>query len=697
MGEMAAVKVLCAAAMVLVAAGASRAQSPGAPPDLDRLRNLIADRVRAESIPSFAVAVVRDGQIVWQEAFGPATSDTPYSLASVTKAITGTALMRLSDRGRLDLDRPANAYLGREKLRSPFWDADGATVRRLANHTAGLTTFYRTCDTERTCSVEDAIAQYGILFHAPGADFDYSNLGYAVLGDVIARVSGRSYAAYLRDEIFQPLKMTTCSVGLSGSPAASAVRCSVHDLALFAQWLMTSSSPLQAALSGPVSASGGQQYAFGWWIQPDYFGFRSVYGSGGTTDSSATFRLVPSRDIAVIALSNTGTNLTEQIADETLAEFLPRLRQTRQQRAAAAAAPAAPRQRPAPSDALVGTWTGFVETPAGKRSLSLDVSASGDVRSAFDGGPLTPFTRGGGVRSRIYGAISGNLRTPEAPPPYDLDMGLELHGQQLFGSATTHVRPGQTGSALSYWVELRKPLPAATGQLHLAVSRPIARVLTAGASERYLVDLAAADRADITIVQEGGLGIATFSPGGQLRRRLVAQDADAGFVLAAETAGTYQIELSAPSGRAAKYAIELDNISTAESRQSGQPAPDTESREQPVSEDDMRILERADAVLSAPEVWNRKDTRICLLEDRTRSLFCALEKAQLDLFGEYRHRAVALQEVRFAIDDVTSGREFEHRLRDYNNLRTTGFADVKRVLTIAKHRVRVRLDSRAAP
>ena len=98
-------------------------------------------------------------------------------------------------------------------------------------------------------------------------------------------------------------------------------------------------------------------------------------------------------------------------------------------------------------------------------------------------------------------------------------------------------------------------------------------------------------------------------------------------------------------------------------------------------------------MLSSETVWNRKDARICLLEDRTRSLFCALEQAQLDLFGEYRHRAVALQEVRFAIDDVTSGREFEHRLRDYNNLPTTGFADIKRVLTIARHRVRVKLDS----
>ena len=62
------------------------------------------------------------------------------------------------------------------------------------------------------------------------------------------------------------------------------------------------------------------------------------------------------------------------------------------------------------------------------------------------------------------------------------------------------------------------------------------------------------------------------------------------------------------------------------------------------------------------------------------------------MLKEYRHREVALQEVRFAIEDVTDGREFEHRLRDYNNLPDTQLADVKRVLTIATHRVRIRLD-----
>ncbi len=120
---------------------------------------------------------------------------------------------------------------------------------------------------------------------------------------------------------------------------------------------------------------------------------------------------------------------------------------------------------------------------------------------------------------------------------------------------------------------------------------------------------------------------------------------------------------------------------------------EAESRHQPVTAEDLRILQRADQILSSSAVWNRKDTRTCKPADRTWSLFCALEKASLDVLGEYRHREVALQEVRFAIVDATHGRRFEHRLMDYNNLRSTSFDDIKRVVKVATDRVNARLTS----
>lgn len=123
----------------------------------------------------------------------------------------------------------------------------------------------------------------------------------------------------------------------------------------------------------------------------------------------------------------------------------------------------------------------------------------------------------------------------------------------------------------------------------------------------------------------------------------------------------------------------------------GQDKPVYEQRDQPITKDDLLILKRADEILSDETKWNRKDDRSCKPEDKIWSLFCALQKATIEVLGKYDHRRVALQEVRFAIEDVTKGREFEHRLMDYNNLPTTQFKDIKQVLKMATEKVAARL------
>ena len=122
-------------------------------------------------------------------------------------------------------------------------------------------------------------------------------------------------------------------------------------------------------------------------------------------------------------------------------------------------------------------------------------------------------------------------------------------------------------------------------------------------------------------------------------------------------------------------------------------SPELEQRDQPVTEDDLRILLKADEILRDESVWNRNDDRVCDGDESTgkRSLFCALRKACIDILGKYDHRRVALQEVRFAVEDATRDRNLEHRLRDFNNLPETRFVDVKRVLRVATDRVRSRV------
>jgi alpha/beta superfamily hydrolase len=121
-------------------------------------------------------------------------------------------------------------------------------------------------------------------------------------------------------------------------------------------------------------------------------------------------------------------------------------------------------------------------------------------------------------------------------------------------------------------------------------------------------------------------------------------------------------------------------------------APEVERRDQRVTHADLFILKRAAELLADETRWNRNDTRVCNANATTWSLFCALHDASIYVLGEYQHRRVALQEVRFAVEDATDKRKLGgHRLMGFNNLPETGFAEVKNVLAAATSKVEARL------
>ena len=112
----------------------------------------------------------------------------------------------------------------------------------------------------------------------------------------------------------------------------------------------------------------------------------------------------------------------------------------------------------------------------------------------------------------------------------------------------------------------------------------------------------------------------------------------------------------------------------------------------PVSEGDILIVRRAREILNSPAKWNRADNRECPATQRTYSLYCALEKATKEVSKKFEHRGAAIQEARFAIDQVLAkGNHYEHRLMDYNNDPKTAFADVQKFFTLIEERIKKRL------
>ena len=471
-------------------------------PDFTAVRTFIQKKIVEQGIPSIAVAVAQDGRILWEDAFGladrekrvPATAHTAYYVASITKSITSTAVMVLSEHEQLRLDAPVNNYLGAAKVHSPMWDTNSATVRRVSTHTAGLTTYARKCAVgSDSClvSTDKAIERYGILFWPPGDHFDYSNLGYGILDEVVAHASGKSYGSFLQDEVFRPLGMTNCALEMkpgleevaaaqydstshkqsplqvSDTPGASSVRCSVHDLALFGMFMVKAHLPSQRPilsnqsidmiLNSTVDAGNGERYGIGWWVQPDLYGYHSVFAQGGTNDSFALLQMIPSEQIVVAVLANTGTTVPSKIAEEVLSALLPRFAEARRKAAFV------PKHEPTKAhqmrrpDGLVGKWVGSVSTWKGDVPLTLLIPESDNMQATVGSQAPASMTDVHTEPTHLYGVVRGDLGAPDAAqPPYDIQIEMYLKGNSLVGAATAVPRPDEDGPELPFWVVLKR-------------------------------------------------------------------------------------------------------------------------------------------------------------------------------------------------------------------------------------------------
>ena len=109
---------------------------------------------------------------------------------------------------------------------------------------------------------------------------------------------------------------------------------------------------------------------------------------------------------------------------------------------------------------------------------------------------------------------------------------------------------------------------------------------------------------------------------------------------------------------------------------------------------DLKIIQRADSILSSPSIWNKQDDRECNDDISTGhySLYCALYKASIEITGVYVHRKAAMQIVRFTLEKYENGRVKNHRLMDWNNHPDTTFDEVKKVLRESIQTVKEKLE-----
>lgn len=172
--------------------------------------------------PGLSIAVVHDQDVVWTGQYGfanieekiPARPDTVYSICSISKLFTSVAIMQLRDAGKLQLDDPLSKHLSWFDIKRTDPKAPPITIRSVMRHSSGLPReIAAPYNGEPDLPWEDRELILRILpgqetLYPPDTYWQYSNLGMSLLGEVVAKVSGRPYGEYVAENILKPLGMT---------------------------------------------------------------------------------------------------------------------------------------------------------------------------------------------------------------------------------------------------------------------------------------------------------------------------------------------------------------------------------------------------------------------------------------------------------------------------------------------------------
>lgn len=285
------------------------------------------------------VLIARDGKVVFSKGYGmanfeddiPNTAQTKFRLASVTKSFTALAVMKLREKGKLNLQDSICKYLSDCP---DTWKP--INVRQLLNHTSGIPDYIAAPDFMRTISLslttDELIARFRNepLQFAPDAQFAYSNSNYILLGRIIEKVSGQPYAAFIQENIFAPLDMKNSGyddnstllkhraigyikqpdrivnarfMDMSNAYAAGGLYSTAEDLLLWNHALDTEKIVSKKSLD-EIFTPGKGNVGYGWFINRDSSN-RLQISQGGLNSgfASAIFRY-PEERVCIILLNN---------------------------------------------------------------------------------------------------------------------------------------------------------------------------------------------------------------------------------------------------------------------------------------------------------------------------------------------------------------------------------------------------------
>ncbi|MCW4460281.1 beta-lactamase family protein [Sphingomonas sp. BT-65] len=221
--------VLAALLATAPSLAAAQAHPPVPPAALVEIGDAFASFQQRTPVPGLVYAVVKDGKIVLSAMQGvqtiggaPVTLDTRFRIASMSKAFTALAILKLRDEGKLALDDLAEKHIPEMRgWKYPTSDSPRIRIRDLLAHVGGFVTDDPWGDRQQVLTEAEftAMIAAGVPWGRPlQSQHEYSNFGYALLGRIVTNTSGKPYQAYIRDTIMQPLGMSATTYDITQVP-----------------------------------------------------------------------------------------------------------------------------------------------------------------------------------------------------------------------------------------------------------------------------------------------------------------------------------------------------------------------------------------------------------------------------------------------------------------------------------------------
>jgi CubicO group peptidase (beta-lactamase class C family) len=444
------------------------------------IQDSIVSKINKGLIPSFSVAVSEKGKVIWQQSFGwadkekkiKATPSTSYALASLSKSITSTALMKLVEQGLVKFTDRVDKYLGDSKLTFFKGDSSKLTIDKLTNMVGGIPhewQYLYADEKKKAPTIEEEIKHFGIVVFPPGEVFNYSNLSPGIVEQILRQVTKKSLQAFMMEQIFEPLAMKNAAVDRSQLSAKSMATgydnngkrlaesefypkggagyyASASDLLRYGMFHLKDKVPGVTAIlkdetidvlhhAVPYTPQ-NKFYANGWGVLnlPDQN--TSLLSNGAIDGAASSLLLMPDRDIAIVCVTNAtvGNDFTDQLAYQIANVLSPRYLDDLG-KFMDANAPAFADKPYQPVDSLIGKWEGMIKTYRDSIPVSMFFGNDGKILVRLQGqaeAVLNNVTINNGI---LQGDCNGSLRFPEAKDiPHYLQLVVKIVNNEMYGS-----------------------------------------------------------------------------------------------------------------------------------------------------------------------------------------------------------------------------------------------------------------------